>query len=77
MLIRSAAPASLSKNLGREQKNAPQESGRRSNYAHLTSQNIRYEYHSFVKCDFGIVGGKKIAPENDEYPGADNYALFT
>ena len=30
-------------------KNAPQESGRRSNYAHLTDLNLQPRYHSFVK----------------------------
>ena len=57
-----------------QKKTPPRCSGRRSNYAHLTSQSIRGEHHSFVKSGPGLPT-TKTAPENDE--GADNYALFT
>ena len=39
-------------------KNAPQESGRRSNYAHLTDINLQPHHHSFVKSS-----GQKNSPE--------------
>ena len=37
-----------------QKKTPPRCSGRRSNYAHLTSQNIRGEHHSFVKSGPGL-----------------------
>ena len=50
-------------------KNAPQVSGRRSNYAHLTEINIRRGYHKIVKCDPGPPATKKQPRKTTSLPG--------
>ena len=52
------APASSRRAPCGSKKNAPQVTGRRSNYAHLTDINLQPHHHSFVKST-----GQKNSPE--------------